>query len=76
MKAQALRIAERIRRTVEEHVFEANGEGSLRLTISIGVGTCPNHGSQRDPLLDAADKAMYRAKSLGRNRVCSADELE
>ena len=71
----ALTIAERIRRTVEEHQFEAGGDGPLRLTISIGVATFPEHAGERDPLLDAADKAMYRAKSLGRNRVCSAHDL-
>jgi two-component system cell cycle response regulator len=73
--SEALVIAERIRRTVEEHVFEVAGEASLRLTISIGVATCPDHGTSRDLLLDASDKAMYRSKSLGRNRVCSVDEL-
>lgn len=72
---EAMVIAERIRRTVEEHVFEVSGEASLRLTISIGVATCPEHGTSRDDLLDVADKAMYRSKSLGRNRVCSAEEL-
>jgi diguanylate cyclase (GGDEF)-like protein len=72
---EATAIAERIRRTVEEHVFEASRGGSLRLTVSLGVGTYPQHGSERNTLLDASDKAMYRAKSLGRNRVCSADEL-
>ena len=72
---EALAIADRIRRTVEEHVFEASRGGSLRLTISLGVGTFPQHGSERDALLDVSDKAMYRAKSLGRNRVCSANEL-
>ncbi|MBW2499216.1 MAG: sensor domain-containing diguanylate cyclase [Deltaproteobacteria bacterium] len=71
----ALRIAERIRRAVEEHVFEIGREAHLRLTISIGVGTCPEHGGVREELLDSADKAMYRAKSEGRNRVCSAGEL-
>jgi len=71
----ALVVAERIRRTVEQHVFEAGREGSLRLTISIGVATYPSHGETRDLLLDNADKAMYRAKSQGRNRVCSAGEL-
>ncbi|HEB88855.1 MAG TPA: sensor domain-containing diguanylate cyclase [Deltaproteobacteria bacterium] len=71
----ALRIAERIRHRVETHLFEAGREGTLRLTISIGVATCPVHGEARGPLLDAADKAMYRAKSRGRNRVCSADDL-
>jgi len=79
----ALAIAERIRRTVEEHHFEvvnpgtrqAPEEAHLRLQISIGVASFPGHASERDSLLDAADKAMYRAKSLGRNRVCSAAEL-
>ena len=72
---EAMVIAERIRRTVEAHIFEVSGEASLRLTISIGVSTCPDHGTDRDVLLDTADKAMYRSKSLGRNRVCSAGEL-
>lgn len=68
-------IAERIRSRIETHLFEAGHEGTLRLTISIGVATCPDHGEQREPLLDAADKAMYRAKSEGRNRVASANDL-
>lgn len=71
----ALKVAERIRSRIDSHVFEAGREGTLRLTISIGVATCPTHGSAREALLDAADKAMYRAKSEGRNRVCSANEL-
>ena len=71
----AMRIAERIRKRVEAHLFEAGHEGTLRLKISIGVATCPLHGEDRETLLDAADKAMYRAKSEGRNRVTSAEEL-
>lgn len=71
----ALQVAERIRRTVAEHLFETDGEGGIQLSISIGVATCPLHGSERSALLDAADKAMYRAKSEGRNRVSSADDL-
>jgi diguanylate cyclase (GGDEF)-like protein len=72
---EAMRIAERIRHTVETHPFEVGPDDRLHLTISIGVATCPAHGESRDPLLEAADKAMYRAKSEGRNRVCSATEL-
>lgn len=68
-------IAQRIRHNVEEALFEAGRDGTLRLTVSIGIATYPQHGQSRDALLDAADKAMYLAKSQGRNRVCSADEL-
>jgi len=71
----ALAVAERIRRTVEETIFEAGTQGQLRLTISIGVSTFPENGVARDALLDAADKAMYRSKSLGRNRICSSNDL-
>jgi two-component system cell cycle response regulator len=71
----ALRVAERIRERVATHLFETGLDGTLRLTISIGVSTYPAHGDTRAILLDAADKAMYRAKSEGRNRVSSANEL-
>ena len=71
----AMSVAERIRSSVEEALFEVAGEASLRLSVSVGVASYPQHGRERNALLDAADKAMYRAKSLGRNQVCSADEL-
>lgn len=68
-------IAERIRRIVAETPFEAGSDQVLRLTCSVGVSTYPTHGRTREALLDSADKAMYRAKSKGRDRVCSATEL-
>jgi diguanylate cyclase (GGDEF)-like protein len=69
-------VAERIRRVVEETPFEAGRGEWMRLTCSLGHATFPRHGRDRGTLLDAADKAMYRAKSLGRNRVCSASDLD
>jgi len=71
----AKQVAERIRRTVEETPFDGGRSGALRLTLSAGVASYPIHGRTREELLDQADKAMYRAKSLGRNRVCSASDL-
>ena len=70
-----LAVAERIRRTVAEAIFDGGGDQTIRLSISIGGATYPAHGMDREHLLDASDKAMYRAKSLGRDQVCSADDL-
>jgi len=70
-----LAIAERIRATVAGYRFEDGRGAPIHLEISIGVATYPDHGEGRDALLDAADKAMYRAKSQGRNCVCSARAL-
>jgi len=75
MHELALDIAERIRKLVEDTLFEAGRDTPFRLSISIGVGTFPQHGRDRISLLEVADKAMYRAKSLGRNCVCSAADL-
>ena len=71
----AMSVAERIRQSVADHAFGAERGLELRLTISVGVATFPMHGESRERLLDLADKAMYLAKALGRDHVCSADDL-
>ena len=49
-------------------------EGQLlpKLTTSIGVAICPEHGETPDGLLHQADQALYEAKAQGRNRVMVA----
>jgi GGDEF domain-containing protein len=44
----------------------------LKVTISIGVATSAKEGSDPENVLKAADKALYRAKANGRNRVEAA----
>ncbi len=68
-------IGERIRASVAESLFESRGPEPLSITVSVGVSAFPVHGDQPEALLDLADKAMYRAKSLGRNRVSNASDL-
>ncbi|MDD5073348.1 MAG: diguanylate cyclase [Candidatus Omnitrophica bacterium] len=41
----------------------------IRLTFSAGVASFPSNGKNLDVLIDAADKALYRAKNDGRNRT-------
>jgi len=39
------------------------------LTVSLGIAMLPDHGTTQDDLLRAADKALYRAKQLGRDQA-------
>jgi diguanylate cyclase (GGDEF)-like protein len=71
----AMQVADRIRETVENTTFDADRGLRIDVTVSIGVSTFPQHGRDRESLLDAADKAMYLGKAQGRNQVCSRDEL-
>jgi diguanylate cyclase (GGDEF)-like protein len=65
--ADALIIAERIRSRVSEIIVPGDDKS---LTISIGVTTRdPDAIESVDAILDEADKALYVAKRLGRNRV-------
>lgn len=65
------RIAERIRERIETHVFSTKSERTMDfpITASVGVATYPRDGMTQVDLLLAADRAMYAAKSEGRNRV-------
>jgi diguanylate cyclase (GGDEF)-like protein len=66
----ALHAAERLRRRIESlAVAMPGGDQTLRVTASIGVALCPNHGDSVDDVLRAADNAMYQAKWAGRNTV-------
>ncbi len=66
-------VAERIRAATEAAVFEP-GTIDLKLTISIGVSTCPDAPSIHD-LIVSADQALYEAKNLGRNRVVISEKV-
>ena len=62
----ALGVAEKLRKLVEEWEFPGVPQ---TVTISAGVAAFPEHGSTRDELVRAADKALYAAKQSGRNQV-------
>jgi diguanylate cyclase (GGDEF)-like protein len=71
---QANVIAERIRKSVEDEVVIALSGEQTQFTVSIG--TCsiiPRVGIEYNYLIEEADKALYKAKGNGRNRVWIAD---
>lgn len=66
---QALIIAERLRRLIEDEPFIVD-KSSVKVTISLGVSEIQAEESGFDAAIDRADKALYDAKKGGRNRVC------
>lgn len=65
----AIQAAERIRKTIETHLFKAYDE-KLNVTISAGVAVYPNDAETVAELVEKADEALYRAKRSGKNVVC------
>ena len=69
--ARAILIAQRLREAIGTSTTRHPdlGDNSAPLTVSVGVATFPAHGFELDELMRAADAALYRAKSMGRDRV-------
>ncbi len=70
----AIKIAERLRTSVVEKIFEGAGF-KLEVTASIGVATLDLHDVSFATFLARADAALMKAKANGRNMVVSASEL-
>lgn len=67
--------AEEIRQKCAEIIIQHEGK-DLSVTISLGVATYPDHGEEGEEIMIKADKALYKSKSTGRNRVTVWDEVQ
>jgi diguanylate cyclase (GGDEF)-like protein len=67
--ARAREVGERCRRAVSALPFVTSSGLQLAVTVSVGGATLPDHASSGDELVHVADKALYRAKALGRDQV-------
>ena len=66
-RAEFLRIA------AKELQIQYAENVSAFITLSLGVAIYPAHGSTSEIVLQSADKALYKAKTEGRDRVCLAE---
>lgn len=73
---EAHETAERIRHRVSGQLYPLDGGAPVPMTISVGVAVYPDHGADAATLCAAADRAMYAAKSRGRNCVVMAPEAD
>ena len=71
-RAAAMEIANRVCASVRERSVAAADSFELGVTVSAGVAALPQDARTGAALLAAADKALYAAKSGGRNRAVAA----
>jgi diguanylate cyclase (GGDEF)-like protein len=70
----AVSVASRIRERLSSFHFLAADGLSVHLTASVGVATLPDVAASTEELLRAADMAMYRVKSVGKDGIFVAQE--
>ena len=73
----ALIVAIAMKSEVEAmQLHHGSSKASPYVTVSIGIAsTIPDMDKSVEVLIDSADRALYRAKQEGRNRVCIADDI-
>lgn len=67
--------AETLRGQVRGLQVHHRGQILRQVTISIGVAGYPDNGTSAQEMINAADKALYRAKTTGRDRIVVADAV-
>jgi diguanylate cyclase (GGDEF)-like protein len=71
----AHKVSERLRRSIQKHVFCRRTRLRVQLTASMGIAGYPDHAKTKQDLIARADESMYRAKAAGGNRACVATKL-
>lgn len=66
---EAIALAHRILQTVQETKITINATEKVSITVSGGVASFPQNASTAKSLLNAADSAMYAAKTAGKNTI-------
>ncbi|MBN2035828.1 MAG: GGDEF domain-containing protein, partial [Chitinispirillaceae bacterium] len=66
---QAIETAERIRAAIQKMPFTSPSGSDVRVTMSFGIALFNTHAREAGELIKKSDKALYRAKQQGRNRV-------
>lgn len=67
--AQADAVAERVRQSISEQMFDIGAPRPLSVTVSVGVSLNDGQVDTPEGMIKRADVALYRAKREGRNRV-------
>jgi diguanylate cyclase (GGDEF)-like protein len=65
-------LAERLREQVRDTEVPRRDDGTMSVTLSVGVATIPDSAGDLESLVDSADRALLRAKRAGKNQIRTA----
>lgn len=66
----ALKLADRIKKTIEEENFKIN-KTFMKITVSIGISSYPKDGEEKNILIEKTNQALCNAKEKGGNKIVS-----
>lgn len=71
----ACKVMERVRSAIENERFRYKDKDlNIKVTVSIGIASYPKNGKVDQELIEKADRALYRAKDMGKNKVIIYEE--
>lgn len=72
---EAKGVAERVKKNIAGYKFLENKvRDEVHITLSMGIATLPEHGDNEEEILGKADNALFKAKSMGKDRVVVYEE--
>jgi diguanylate cyclase (GGDEF)-like protein len=73
-KRGSLIVAEKIKNNLKKLPLKFKGE-EIYITLSIGISTYPENASDREELIEKADRALYDSKEEGKDRITHFEDI-